>query len=113
EPKSEADVLSNAVAGMVAALRGVITEVNGAAGHLSAAAEELTATSAETSRAVDEIARAVQGVASGAERQLSMVETTRDRASAPASRDADSPSSPKRCESWPRSHSRPPSRSRR
>jgi len=81
EPKSEADVLSNAVAGMVAALRGVITEVNGAAGHLSAAAEELTATSAETSRAVDEIARAVQGVASGAERQLSMVETTRDRAS--------------------------------
>jgi methyl-accepting chemotaxis protein len=79
-PKSERDVLSTAVAGMVEALRGVITQVTDAANHLTSASEELTATSGETSRAVDEIARAVQDVAGGAERQLSMVETTRDLA---------------------------------
>ena len=81
EPKSERDVLATAVARMVDALRGVIGEVSGAAAHLSAASQELTATSAETSRAVDEIAHAVYGVAAGAERQLGMVETTRDLAS--------------------------------
>ncbi len=81
EPKSEADVLTNAVAAMIDSLRGVITEVTGAAAHLSAASQELTATSGETTHAVDDIARAVQGVAGGADRQLGMVEATRDLAS--------------------------------
>jgi methyl-accepting chemotaxis protein len=80
-PKSEHDILSHAVARMVEALRSVITEVSGAATHLSAASQELTATSSETTRAVDDIARAVQNVAGGADRQLAMVQTTRDLAS--------------------------------
>jgi len=80
EPKSDRDVLSVAVAEMVAALRGVISEVGGAATNMSNASEELATTSTETSRAVEEIARAVQDVAGGAERQVQMVQTTRNLA---------------------------------
>ena len=80
EPLSEHDVLGVALAEMVAALRGVIAQVSAAASHLTSASEELTATSSETGRAVDEIARAVQNVAGGAERQVGMVQTTRDLA---------------------------------
>jgi methyl-accepting chemotaxis protein len=79
-PKSDHDVLGAAVAEMVEALRGIIAQVSAAAGDMSAASQELTATSGETSRAVDEIARAVQEVAVGAERQVQMVQTTRDLA---------------------------------
>jgi methyl-accepting chemotaxis protein len=81
EPKSGHDVLGTALAEMVEALRGIITQVSGAAAHLTSASEELSATSSETSRAVDDIARAVQNVAGGAERQVVMVQTTRDLAS--------------------------------
>jgi methyl-accepting chemotaxis protein len=80
-PKSDRDVLGAAVAEMVEALRGIIARVSGAASDMSAASQELTATSGETSRAVDEITRAVQAVAEGAERQVQMVQTTRDLAS--------------------------------
>jgi methyl-accepting chemotaxis protein len=80
EPISERDVLGTAVAEMVEALRAVIARVTTAAAEMSAASQELTATSGETSRAVDEIARAVQEVAAGAERQVQMVQTTRDLA---------------------------------
>ena len=79
-PKSDHDVLGAAVAEMVEALRGIIAQVSAAAGDMSAASQELTATSGETSRAVDEITRAVQEVAVGAERQVQMVQTTRDLA---------------------------------
>jgi methyl-accepting chemotaxis protein len=78
--KSDRDVLGAAVAEMIEALRGIITQVSAAAGDMSAASQELTATSGETSRAVDEITRAVQDVAVGAERQVQMVQTTRDLA---------------------------------
>jgi methyl-accepting chemotaxis protein len=80
EPRSDQDVLGAAVAEMVEALRGIIAQVSAAAGDMSAASQELTATSGETSRAVDEITRAVQEVAVGAERQVQMVQTTRDLA---------------------------------
>ena len=80
EPKSDHDVLGAAVAEMLEALRGIISQVSTAAAEMSEASEELTATSSETTRAVDEIARAVQSVAGGAERQVSMVQTTRDLA---------------------------------
>jgi methyl-accepting chemotaxis protein len=80
EPRSDQDVLGAAVAEMVDALRGIIAQVSAAAGDMSAASQELTATSGETSRAVDEITRAVQEVAVGAERQVQMVQTTRDLA---------------------------------
>jgi methyl-accepting chemotaxis protein len=79
-PKSDQDVLGAALAEMVEALRGIIAQVGTAAADMSAASQELTATSGETSRAVDEIARAVQEVAEGAERQVHMVQTTRDLA---------------------------------
>jgi methyl-accepting chemotaxis protein len=79
-PRSDHDVLGAAVAEMVEALRGIIAEVTTAASDMSAASQELTATSGETSRAVDEITRAVQEVAVGAERQVQMVQTTRDLA---------------------------------
>ena len=81
EPKSDHDVLGAAVAEMIEALRGIISQVTTAATEMSAASQELTATSSETSRAVDEITRAVQEVAEGAERQVQMVQTTRDLAS--------------------------------
>ena len=80
EPRSDRDVLGAAVAEMVEALRGIISQVTTAATEMSAASQELTATSSETSRAVDEITRAVQEVAEGAERQVQMVQTTRDLA---------------------------------
>jgi len=80
EPKSERDVLGAAVAEMLEALRTIISQVTTAATEMSAASQELTATSSETSRAVDEITRAVQEVAVGAERQVLMVQTTRDLA---------------------------------
>ena len=80
EPKSEHDVLGAAVVEMLEALRAIISQVTTAATEMSAASQELTATSSETSRAVDEITRAVQEVAVGAERQVQMVQTTRDLA---------------------------------
>jgi methyl-accepting chemotaxis protein len=80
EPKSDHDVLGAAVSEMVEALRGIIAQVTTAAADMRAASQELTATSGETSRAVDEITRAVQEVAEGAERQVQMVQTTRDLA---------------------------------
>ncbi len=80
ELRSEHDVLGIAVGEMVDALRGIIAQVSTAAADMSAASQELTATSGETSRAVDEITRAVQEVAAGAERQVQMVQTTRDLA---------------------------------
>jgi methyl-accepting chemotaxis protein len=80
EPKSDRDVLGTAIGEMVEALREIIAQVSGAAAQLTSASEELTATSSETSRAVDEIARGVQEVAGGAERQVSMLQTTRDLA---------------------------------
>ncbi|HEX5250995.1 MAG TPA: methyl-accepting chemotaxis protein [Gaiellales bacterium] len=79
-PASERDVLGAAVAEMLEALRAIISQVTTAATEMSAASQELTATSSETSRAVDDITRAVQEVAAGAERQVLMVQTTRDLA---------------------------------
>jgi methyl-accepting chemotaxis protein len=70
----------------------LIGEVSASAGTVSSASQEMASTSDEAGRAVGEIASAVGEVASGAERQVRMVETTREavqEAATAASRSAD------------------------
>jgi methyl-accepting chemotaxis protein len=61
-----------------AALSAMVGEVGETAGTLSAASQQMASTSDEAGRAVAEIANAVGDVASGAERQVRMVESTRE-----------------------------------
>jgi methyl-accepting chemotaxis protein len=61
-----------------AALNAMVSEVSQTAGLLSASSTEMAATSDEAGRAVGEIANAVGDVASGAERQVRVVESTRE-----------------------------------
>jgi methyl-accepting chemotaxis protein len=56
----------------------LIGEVSAGAGTVSAASEQMATTSDEAGRAVGEIASAVGDVAQGAERQVRMVESTRE-----------------------------------
>jgi methyl-accepting chemotaxis protein len=56
----------------------LIGEVSASAGTVSAASEQMASTSDEAGRAVGEIASAVGDVAMGAERQVRMVEETRE-----------------------------------
>ena len=56
----------------------MIGEVSAGAGSVSAASEQMASTSDEAGRAVGEIASAVGDVAMGAERQVRMVEETRE-----------------------------------
>jgi methyl-accepting chemotaxis protein len=64
--------------GMRGQLAELIGEVSEGAATLSAASEEMASTSDEAGRAVGEIAAAVTEVAHGAERQVRMVESSRD-----------------------------------
>jgi methyl-accepting chemotaxis protein len=77
QPRSERDVLGQALAKMTASLRSLVGGVADSAGTLSSASQQMAATSEEAGRAVGEIASAVTEVAEGAERQVRMVESTR------------------------------------
>jgi methyl-accepting chemotaxis protein len=77
-PRSERDLLGNAFHKLVGDLRAVIREMSTQAATVSSASEQMAATSEETGRAVGEIASAVTDVAQGAERQVRMVESTRN-----------------------------------
>jgi len=74
-------------------LGSLIGEVSASAGTVASASQLMATNSEEAGRAVTEIALAVTDVAQGAERQVRMVETTREAvqdAAAAASRSADS-----------------------
>jgi methyl-accepting chemotaxis protein len=64
--------------GMRDSLSELVGEVSATAGTVSAASRQMAATSEEAGRAVGEIASAVTDVAQGAERQVRMVESTRE-----------------------------------
>jgi methyl-accepting chemotaxis protein len=73
-------------------LRDLVGQVARNSTSVSSASRQMASTSEETGRAVDEIASAVTEVAHGAERQVRMVETTREavqEAASAASRSAD------------------------
>jgi methyl-accepting chemotaxis protein len=59
-------------------LSSAIAEVSAGAGTVASASQQMASTSDEAGRAVGEIANAVGDVAQGAERQVRMVESTRD-----------------------------------
>ena len=63
---------------MRAKLAATVGELASGAGTVAAASQQMAATSEETGRAVSEIASAVSEVAHGAERQVRLVESTRD-----------------------------------
>jgi len=73
-------------------LGSLIGQVSASAGTVSSASQQMATTSEEAGRAVAEIASAVSDVAQGAERQVRMVETTREavqEAATAAGRSAD------------------------
>jgi methyl-accepting chemotaxis protein len=77
---------------MRAELGALISEVSESASTVATASQEMASTSDEAGRAVGEIANAVGDVAQGAERQVRMVETTREavqEAATAAARSAD------------------------
>ena len=78
EPKSERDVLGRSFAAMTTSLRELVGQVDRTATSLGSASRDMAATSQEAGRAVGEIASAVSDVAQGAERQVRMVESTRE-----------------------------------
>jgi methyl-accepting chemotaxis protein len=78
EPKSERDVLGNALHRMTENLRDTIGEVSRAADVMGSTSQQMASTSEETGRAVSEIANAVGEVAAGAERQVRVVEQARE-----------------------------------
>ena len=75
---SKAQTSIEAYNAMRAQLSGVIAEVAEGAGTVASASQEMASTSEEAGRAVGEIAAAVSDVAQGAERQVRMVESTRE-----------------------------------
>jgi methyl-accepting chemotaxis protein len=80
QPRSERDLLGNAMHRLVGDLQQVVGDVSASAGTVAASSQEMASTSEEAGRAVGEIASAVGDVAQGAERQVRMVETARDSA---------------------------------
>ncbi len=78
EPKSERDALGRSFAAMTTSLRELVGQVDRTAATLGDASRDMAATSQEAGRAVGEIASAVSDVAQGAERQVRMVESTRE-----------------------------------
>ena len=78
QPRSERDVLGTAFVTMVANLRRLVGDVTDSAGTSTRRRARWRSTSDETGRAVGEIAAAVGDVAQGAERQVRMVESTRE-----------------------------------
>ena len=79
-PRSERDALGTALSGMVSNLQSIVRDVSEGAGTVSAASQQMASTSDEAGRAVGEIASAVGDVAQGAERQVRMVESSRNAA---------------------------------
>jgi methyl-accepting chemotaxis protein len=77
DPKSERDLLGNAIQRLVTSLRGMIGDVSRTAATVSAASQQMASTAEETGRAVGEIANAVSDVAQGTERQVRIVESAR------------------------------------
>ena len=90
EPKSADDRLGNAFDDMITKLRDLVGQLHTSATSVAAASAEMSATSDEAGRAVGEIAHAVGDVAAGAERQVRLVETTRETAAAAARTAAES-----------------------
>jgi methyl-accepting chemotaxis protein len=90
EPKSERDLLGNAMQRLVTNLRALVGEVSRSATTVGSASQQMATTSDETGRAVGEIASAVGEVAQGAERQVRMVETARSSVDEAARAAADS-----------------------
>jgi methyl-accepting chemotaxis protein len=78
EPQGDRDALGNAFAAMVEDLRRLVGSVAGSARTLIESSQQMASTSEETGRAVSEIAAAVSDVAQGAERQVRLVESSRD-----------------------------------
>ena len=76
-PRSERDVLGQALARMTDNLRRLVGDINDATGTVSASTEEMAATSSETGRAVGEVASAINDVAAGTERQVESIEQAR------------------------------------
>jgi methyl-accepting chemotaxis protein len=73
-PRSERDVLGNALATMTDNLRGLVGEIDQATGAMTASTEQMATSSRETGRAVDEVASAIGEVAAGTERQVQSIE---------------------------------------
>jgi methyl-accepting chemotaxis protein len=76
--RDELGQLAAAFQRMVGQLRELVGSVTGTAEALSSASDQMASTSEETGRAVGEIANAVSDVATGAERQVRVVEQTRE-----------------------------------
>jgi methyl-accepting chemotaxis protein len=73
-PRSERDVLGNALATMTDNLRGLVGEIDQATGAMTTSTEHMATSSRETGRAVDEVAAAIGEVAAGTERQVQSIE---------------------------------------
>jgi methyl-accepting chemotaxis protein len=73
-PRSERDVLGNALATMTENLRGLVGEIDQATGAMTTSTEQMATSSRETGRAVDEVAAAIGEVAAGTERQVQSIE---------------------------------------
>jgi methyl-accepting chemotaxis protein len=80
EPRSERDALGVSLRSMTESLRDTVGQVQTTASAVSSASQQMASSSEETGRAVGEIANAVSEVAQGAERQVKMVEATRESA---------------------------------
>ncbi|WP_210493255.1 methyl-accepting chemotaxis protein [Patulibacter sp. SYSU D01012] len=76
EPRSDRDLLGRAFRKLVGDLRETVGQVSRSAGSVSAASAQMASTATETGKAVEEIATATTEVAMGAERQVTMVEST-------------------------------------
>ena len=79
-PKSDRDLLGQALLKVVSDLRRVIGQVASSASQVSAASQEMSATSQESGRATGEIASAIGQIAQGAEQQARMIEGVREAA---------------------------------
>jgi methyl-accepting chemotaxis protein len=77
-PRSERDLLGNTFKRLVHDLGEIVSGLSREAETVSSASQQMASTSEETGRAVGEIASAISDVAQGAERQVRMVESTRD-----------------------------------
>jgi methyl-accepting chemotaxis protein len=78
EPKSERDALGRSFAAMTESLREVVGRVDRTAAGIGSSSREMASTSEEAGRAVGEIAASLSEVAKGAERQVRMIDSTRD-----------------------------------
>ncbi len=71
QPKSEQDVVAQALQQMVIDLRALVGQVQASAGGLASTSQQLGAAAGQTSGAVQQVAQAVQQVAQGAQDQSS------------------------------------------